>query len=331
VTAGVSTARAVDGVEPRLTQPDDADRVAGFILAWLAERDFGIDVPSRRVMAGRVAAAARARPGSQLYWKIGDDLAATCSIQPRMTSSGPQALLQLRIGAHAWERHAASAIVEHAFAAGRELVPTGSVALVLPRGDLLEADLSHRGFAETMALLTLTRPAELGVPAVDPPDHIAIRPLRPGLDEDRYVAVQREAFHDDPFGSGITADDIRHQLELGVVAPDDFFLAESDGQLVGVARALFDAEGRNPDGGPFAEIVGNGVLPEFRRHGIGQALVRAQIQHLHDRGASTICLTVISLRPELIEHYRHAGFAESGRQTIWVGLADAERTLPGPQ
>jgi GNAT superfamily N-acetyltransferase len=121
----------------------------------------------------------------------------------------------------------------------------------------------------------------------------------------------------------MTADDIRHQLELGVVAPDDFFMAEADGRLVGVALALFDPDGCNPGGGPFAEIVGNGVLEEYRRHGIGQALVRAQIAHLHERGADTICLTVISLRPELVEHYHHAGFDESGRQTIWLEPMDA--------
>ncbi|MBM4418888.1 MAG: GNAT family N-acetyltransferase [Chloroflexi bacterium] len=84
-----------------------------------------------------------------------------------------------------------------------------------------------------------------------------------------YIAVQHEAFSADPLGAGLTASDIRHQLALGLAEPADLFLAEIGGQVVGVARCLFDANGWNPDGGPFAEIVGNGVLDLYRRRGIG--------------------------------------------------------------
>ena len=169
-----------------------------------------------------------------------------------------------------------------------------------------------------MSLITMMLSLRGGVPEIAAPVGVSIRPLRPHLDEEGYAHVQHEAFKDDPFGAGLSADDIRHQLESGLIAPDDFFLAEIDGTLVGVARCVFDPEGRNPDNGPFAEIVGNGVLPEYRRHGIGQALIRGQVHHLHDRGATSACLTVISVRPELIAHYNHVGFVETGRQTIWL-------------
>jgi mycothiol synthase len=303
--------------EPRITQPEDVERVARFILDWLSSQQFGLDYPSLRVFAGRVASAARGRPGSQIYWQGADGLVATCSIQARTTGSGRQALLQLRIQPDLFGDRWATAIVDSATTAACRLVPDSRLALVVPRGDPLESVLVTRGFEPTMGLITMARAAAHPSIPIAAPAGVTIRPLRPGQDEEGYAAVQRDAFSEDPFGAGLSADDIRNQLEAGIVSPEDFFLAEFDGQLVGVARAVYDAEGRNPDGGPFAEVVGNGVLSGYRRHGIGQALLRSQIAHLEARGASSVCLTVLSLRPDLIEHYRHVGFAETGRQMIW--------------
>jgi len=107
------------------------------------------------------------------------------------------------------------------------------------------------------------------IPLIEVPAGVTICPLEEGRDEEMYIAVQHEAFSADPLGAGLTASDIRHQLALGLAEPADLFLAEIGGQVVGVARCLFDANGWNPDGGPFAEIVGNGVLDLYRRRGIG--------------------------------------------------------------
>ena len=304
--------------EPQQTRAEDADRVARFIHEWLIERQAGIEFPSRRVVAGRVAAAARARPGSQLYWEHEARLIATCSIQKRETSIGRQSLLQLRIADNAWSSDAARTIVDGAFETSERMVPGGRIALILPGGDKTEEALRERGFESQMSLITMMLSLRNGVPEIAAPDGVLIRSLRPTLDEEGYSRVQHEAFKDDPFGTGLSADDIRRQLEAGLVASGDFFLAELDGTLVGVARCVFDPEGRNPDDGPFAEIVGNGVLPEYRRHGIGQALIRGQLHRLHARGATSACLTVISIHPELIAHYNRVGFVETGRQTIWL-------------
>ncbi|TAK20816.1 MAG: GNAT family N-acetyltransferase [Chloroflexota bacterium] len=308
--------RQIISTEPRLTSPADAGRVADFIIAWLKEREYGLNLPSRRVLAARVEAFARSRPGCQLYWEHDDGLHATCSIQRRATGSGAQALVQLRVGDDSIRHGAIEDVVDRALAHAAEVAPEAEIAVLLPNGDPVESQLVARGFSPLMALVTMTRALRDDI-VVNAPPEVIIRPLVPGLDEDAYASVQHDAFSSDPLGSGLTADDIRHQIDLGIARPSDFFLAMREGTLVGVARSLFDGDGLNPDGGPFAEILGNGVLESYRRHGIGQALMRAQSRHLRDLGATSACLTVLSARPELVAHYAKIGFDETGRQTIW--------------
>ena len=120
--------------KPQETTTEDAERVGGFIHEWLLEKHTGIDFPSPRVFAGRVAAAARARPGSQIYWEKEGGLIASFSIQMRNTSNGRQSLLQLRIAENVWATDAAQAIVDGAFETSERLVPGGRIALILPGG-----------------------------------------------------------------------------------------------------------------------------------------------------------------------------------------------------
>jgi ribosomal protein S18 acetylase RimI-like enzyme len=89
--------------------------------------------------------------------------------------------------------------------------------------------------------------------------------------------------------------------------PEALLVAEVEGRLIGSLIAGFD--------GWRGSIFRAAVLPEYRRSGIGTALVTEGERNLRERGARRITLYAIRSEPGATEFWSALGFAEDGDRT----------------
>jgi len=84
------------------------------------------------------------------------------------------------------------------------------------------------------------------------------------------------------------------------------FVAETGGRVIGYASAQF-----NPDGGSEVGIVGyNAVDPDFRRQGVGRALVQRVVDHLKAQGARVLQVWTLERGEPARRLYESLGFQE---------------------
>jgi ribosomal protein S18 acetylase RimI-like enzyme len=123
-----------------------------------------------------------------------------------------------------------------------------------------------------------------------------IRPYA-DTDEQAVIALWRGVFayegaHNDP------ATVIRQKI---TVDRDLFFVAEIDGQVAGTVMGGYD--------GHRGWIYSLAVAPQFRRKGVGAALVRHVENALADRGCPKINLQVRASNAEVVAFYQKLGYA----------------------
>ncbi|MGI6068967.1 MAG: GNAT family N-acetyltransferase [Blautia sp.] len=98
--------------------------------------------------------------------------------------------------------------------------------------------------------------------------------------------------------------------------PEQFFVAEEDGAVVGFINGCVtdtpylpdefyhDVSCHQPEGGYFT-VFGLNVLPAYRRRGIANQLVRAYIQAARERGKKGVILTC---KDHMVHYYEKFGF-----------------------
>ncbi len=129
-----------------------------------------------------------------------------------------------------------------------------------------------------------------------PPIGLTLRVCRFG-DLDQVTQVENDSFPDRPY----TKSDFAHCL---LTARDGFIVASKDGLVVGYVIAL--CQGRE------ASIQSVAVLPDYRRQGIGEALMRSAIDVLAGR-SDRVSLLVDVNNAAAIRLYRRLSFRETGR------------------
>jgi ribosomal protein S18 acetylase RimI-like enzyme len=104
------------------------------------------------------------------------------------------------------------------------------------------------------------------------------------------------------------------------VFPENFFVAEMDGKVIGFINGgnydepnlpdefYHDITMHNPNG-DYQTVFGLNVLPEYRRNGIGEQLVRHYVQAARERGRKGVILTC---KQEKIHFYEKCGFCCHG-------------------
>ena len=92
-------------------------------------------------------------------------------------------------------------------------------------------------------------------------------------------------------------------------------LAVADAEPAGLAIVLA--------AGAEAEILTLGVLPRFRRHGIGRSLLAAVIDRVARAGGARLLLEVAADNVAAQALYRDAGFLEVGRRSGYYQRASA--------
>ena len=141
--------------------------------------------------------------------------------------------------------------------------------------------------------------------------NVVVRRLRSD-DVDLFRTVRLAALEDSPdaFGEtleGAYAADWHARTTGGATLSDRaVFLAVADDVPIGM---VFVRCGASPDP---AFLGGMWVSPEFRRHGIGRALVQHGVAFLRSAGQVDVSLWVTRGHSEALVFYRSLGFRETG-------------------
>jgi predicted GNAT family N-acyltransferase len=140
---------------------------------------------------------------------------------------------------------------------------------------------------------------------------LSVRPVSCSADRDAAYAVRRRVFQDE---QGVPA-------EIEFDADDDtaiHLVAQADGVIIGTGRVVL-----HPD---YAKIGRMAVLPQWRRHGIGRALLEALLREAAQRGAPH---AVLHAQVHAVGFYARAGFVVVGDEFEEAGIPHRrmERTL----
>ncbi len=143
--------------------------------------------------------------------------------------------------------------------------------------------------------------------------------IRPYTEADKpgVIALWRMVFPEAPAWNDPAAD-IRRKL---TVQPDLFLVAHDEGRIIGSTMAGFD--------GHRGWVYYVAVAPDWRRQGIGRALVRTAEEGLAHLGCTKVNLQVRASNPAVVAFYENLGFVVEERISMgkridhWGTFTDA--------
>lgn len=195
---------------------------------------------------------------------------------------------------------------ERALELGAARLVTGVFATDLWCAELLAA----RGWASTRSLLRMA--TDLEAPPSPPawPEGIETRTFRPG-DEAAFHAVAVEAFADDPtYEAGTLERWSADRLDRSAFDPELWTLALAAGRPAGVAV------GYAAGPGGYLELLG--VVPAWRRRGLGRALLLQSFAAFHRQDRTHVSLHVDADNTTGARRlYHDAGMRETHRIDRW--------------
>jgi len=160
----------------------------------------------------------------------------------------------------------------------------GHVHLWVPKPREVDDEVADAvGLRRGRDLLQMRRALPVGEHAT-----IAIRPFRPGEDEERWLEVNNAAFRTHPEQGAWTLETLRERESQAWFDPEGFLVHEQDGELAGFCWTKVQEE----DGERLGEIYVIAVAPGFQGRGLGRELVLAGLDHLAGAGLETAMLYV---------------------------------------
>ncbi|MEU2994157.1 mycothiol synthase [Streptomyces griseoincarnatus] len=152
-------------------------------------------------------------------------------------------------------------------------------------------------------LRQMRRPlAGLDLPGPVLPEDVTVRAFEPGRDDAAWLALNAAAFAHHPEQGSLTQRDLDDRKAEPWFDPAGFFLAESDGRLVGFHWTKVHAE----EG--LGEVYVLGVAPDAQGGGLGKALTTIGLRHLADQGLPTAMLYVDADNKAAVSVYERLGF-----------------------
>jgi len=150
--------------------------------------------------------------------------------------------------------------------------------LFVPEGHELVRVAERRGYRLWRSSYTME--VDLPVAGPDLPAHIELRAYR-DADAETVRAALNEAFAEDPFWHAVSLSSFRaFYVKSRGFEPGLWLLAWDGEELAGVVLA-YSVRAGDPGLGWIGTL---GVRPAWRRHGLGEALLRAAFAALHERG-----------------------------------------------
>jgi len=133
---------------------------------------------------------------------------------------------------------------------------------------------------------------------------LKIRGFVQGRDEEVWVSVWNMAFREFEDSRSISVEDMLKSEESPAFDATGIFIAELDGEPVGIVNAYVDKMRQEKKG--FIRMLG--VAPEYRRRGIGRALAEKALESFKERGMKTVEASGIMGKPEAIGLWESMGF-----------------------
>lgn len=156
-------------------------------------------------------------------------------------------------------------------------------------------------------------PVEPSLAGDAPP--LAVRPFRPGLDEEAWLEVNNRAFHWHPEQGGWDIDTIKEREAQPWFDPEGFLVHEEGDRIAGFCWTKVHADHRPPLG----EIYVIAVDPDFSGRGLGRRLVLAGLDHLAGAGIPVAMLYVDATNVAAVKLYVDLGFVVDHIDQAYVG------------
>ena len=180
-------------------------------------------------------------------------------------------------------------------AAGRLVGPAGLRLWAHGRNSVATQAATQAGWQPVRTLLQLRRSltdlddiADVVLAEPRLPGGVDIRPFRPELDSDAWLAVNARAFANHPEQGRWSRADLDDRLAAPWFDPAGFLLAVRGEQLLGYHWTKVHTE--TPE--PMGEVYVLGVDPAAQGLKLGKALLGAGLRYLHERGLNTVLLYV---------------------------------------
>ncbi|MBA3364983.1 MAG: GNAT family N-acetyltransferase [Actinobacteria bacterium] len=191
--------------------------------------------------------------------------------------------LDVRVHPEAWGTGIADSLLAAGESWARERAQPVDVlrGYAAERNHDLRTALERAGFRVIRASFDMAIELAEEQPQPDWPTGIALRPYQPGQDDAAVYEADMDAFADNwDFHRTAYEEWRRWHLEVPTFDPSLFFLADAGGELAGISLCY-----RHRSGDPTWGWVGTlGVRPQFRRRGLGLALLRHSFGVFHRRG-----------------------------------------------
>lgn len=172
----------------------------------------------------------------------------------------------------------------------------------------------EKGFREIMAHLemSLSREDATNLRDVLLPEGFAVRPMKSSAEALMLTRIQNRVFDGHWGFSKNSPDEVQARLNLPVTGPEAVLFIESgEGDVAAYIWTALEWERDHTTG----HIWMTGVLPEFRKSGLGKAVVQAGIKRLFAAGAADIHLEVVADNDAAVTIYKAMGFRPIGRVT----------------
>ncbi len=179
-------------------------------------------------------------------------------------------------------------------------------------------------FEETRRLLHMHRhPGAPPNPAT--PEGAAVRPFRPGADDEMWLALNNQIFAGHPENGQWTMDDFRARLRQPWFRPEDLLILEVDGKPAGFHWLKVeerDGEGR------VGEVYVIGTAPEYHGRGLGRFLLATGLTHLSGRDVDAVAVYVDQSNERAVALYWSHDFHHHHADVLYSLTLPAESSPP---
>lgn len=199
-------------------------------------------------------------------------------------------------------------------------------------GDLPSAQklAKEYGLVRARTVIQMRRSLNQPLPILN--TDLKLRSFLPGLDDETWLTLNNRVFAGHPEQGGWTMENLHQRMNEDWFDPQGFFLATIP---TGVGEELIAFcwtkihgahthahDGQEEHGhDPIGEIYAMGVDPSYQGKKIGRAITVAGLAHLRHQGLMSAMLYVDAENAAAIKIYKDLGFAEWGRDVMYLELS----------